>query len=227
MSDIFEEAQDALREEKIHAVWKEYGPTIIGVCAAIILGTAFVTGFQAWNKNHLESKTAQIIQALESEDAIKDLQPIIEQSSAGHQTIALLAAANTAIADENYEKAYAIYQSGLGTKGIDTNFQDLMRVMSVRTSLFLEENKDTTQNLVNMLQPVLDNNKSPWVWHARIEAATIMAHFEKDYEGALTHLKPFDNAKNIPQSILQRAQALKHVYALRAADNTQKPQTTK
>ena len=222
MSDIFEEAQDALREEKINAVWKEYGPTIIGVCAAIILGTAFVTGFQAWNKNHLESKTAQIIQALESDDAIKDLQPIIEKSSTGHQTIALLAAANTAIADENYEKAYNIYQSGLETKSIDPNFQDLMRVMSVRTSLFMTEDHNTVQNLVNMLQPVLDNNKSPWVWHARIEAATILAHFEKDYDRALAHLKPFDNAKNIPQSILQRAQALKHVYSLRANEKTRK-----
>ena len=225
MSDIFEEAQDALREEKINAVWKEYGPTIIGVCAAIILGTAFVTGFQAWNKNHLEDKTAQIIQALESDDAIKDLQPIIAESSAGHQTIALLAAANAAIADEDYEKAYSIYQSGLETKSIDPNFQDLMRVMSVRTALFRTEDHSTVQtvqNLVGMLQPVLDNNKSPWVWHARIEAATIVAHFEKDYERALTHLKPFDNAKNIPQSILQRAQALKHVYTLRADENTHK-----
>ena len=68
---------------------------------------------------------------------------------------------------------------------------------------------------------LLANNKSPWVWHARIEAAIITAHEKQDYEGALYYLNKFDTdqVKYVPSSLVQRAKSLAHVYRLKMAQN--------
>ena len=93
--------------------------------------------------------------------------------------------------------------------------RDLARILFI-------QNTDAPD--IKILQPLLSNDKSPWVWHARLEAAALTAHNKEDYQGALYYLKKFDSdkAQYLPATLKQRAQALSHVYTLKAQNSSSK-----
>ena len=70
------------------------------------------------------------------------------------------------------------------------------------------------ENALSILKPLLSDSKSPWQWHAKIEAATSEAK-QGNYDAALSYLNDFKDQTNLPASLKQRGDALTHVYTLK------------
>ena len=209
MSDIFREVDEALQQEKLEKIWKEYRSTIIACIAILIVGTALTKTYHGWNANRDATETARLMTALESDNPQAAIQTVIEDTRKGHSALGLMSAAGLLLSEDKKEEAAALYKKAAESRKTPRDMRDLARILYVQ---------NTTEGSIDILKPLLANEKSPWVWHARIEAAVLTAHQDQNYDKALEYLAPFKDVTTIPLSLKQRGQALAHVYQLKAAE---------
>ena len=207
MSDIFQEVDEALRQEKLAKIWQEYQIPIIAGLMALILGTAAITGFNSWNTARNAAETRALLSAIESNNTPEKLANFVKDTRDNHAAIASLNQANFMLEQGQNDEAAAIYTDLAGQRGTDKDLRDLARILAVRHSAA----PDT-----DLLTPVLNNSKSPWIWHARIEAALLAAHQDNDFTKALSFLDGIEKDNSVSASLKQRANALKNVYSYRS-----------
>lgn len=221
MSDIFREVDEALQQEKAAKFWKEYGPTLMACAVIIVLSTAASTAFMTWNKHRNAGETARLVEALENEQtAATMLQDIAKDTRTKHETLALMTAAGMLGEKKEYTQAAALYKQAYengGTKGLD----GLARILYVRSTL-ASNDEAKADDLLAVLKPVLNDDKGPWQWPAKIDAALIAAHLQKNYTAAAAHLQGAEDAINLPQSLSSRAQALQQLYSAKASAEPKK-----
>lgn len=213
MSDIFREVDEAMQQEKFVQIWQEYKSTIIASIAILILSSAATTFYRSWDVKRDTAETAKLMEAMNAQAPEAALAEVIGESRNGHEAIAFMNAAALHLEKGEDEKAVALYEQAINQGGLPRDFRDLARILYTRHA-------DSPS--LDILQPLLVNDKSPWRWQARIEAALITAHGDTpDYTKALEYLAPFEEATTLPLSLKQKAQSLSHLYAIKAAQ--QKP----
>lgn len=206
MSDIFREVDEALQKDKMAKIWKEYGSTIIAALIILVVSTALTTAYRSWDSSRDAEETARLMSALESDTPETNIQAIIKDTRKDHKALGLMAAAGILLEDGKKEEAAQLYKQAATSRKTPRNLRDLARILYIQ---------NTADASIDLLAPLLDNEKSPWVWHARIEAAVIVAHQDQDYTKALEYLAPFETVTTIPLSLKQRGQSLNHVYSLK------------
>lgn len=60
---LLKDADDALRQDKLQALWAEWGSTIIGVALMLVFGTMIGVGWKNWRYNVHTSQTKSLIEA--------------------------------------------------------------------------------------------------------------------------------------------------------------------
>lgn len=208
MSDIFREVDEALQQEKLAKIWKEYGTTIIAAIAVLIISTALTTAYHSWDNSRDGAETARLMEALESNTPAQSIQSVIKDTRKTHEALGIMTAAGLLIEENKKDEAAALYKQAAENRSTPRNLRDLARILYT-------QNASTDSKTMDILAPLLSNEKSPWIWHARIEAAVISAHQDQDYTKALAYLAPFKEVTTIPLSLKQRGLALAHVYQLK------------
>lgn len=208
MSDIFREVDEAMQQEKLLNIWNEYKNTIIAAIAILIVTATGTNLYHSWNNNRNAEETARLMQAMESNAPQEQLTKVIEDTRGNHAAVGRFIAANMAIEKGETAKAVSIYEVAAKDGSTPRDLRDLARILYVKNA---EEPK------LEILKPLLADDKSPWVWHARIEAATMAAN-DGDYDQALKYLENFESVTTIPLSLKQRGNALRHVYELKKND---------
>ncbi len=206
MSDIFREVDEALQQDKLLKIWKEYRSTIIAALAILILSTAITSFYRSWDTRRDATETERLTNALQADDPQAAIQEVIQDTRKGHKALGLMSAANLYLQDNKKTEAAALFKQIAEDRKSPRNIRDLARVLYVQNA---------KQADISLLKPLLRDDKSPWVWHARIEAAVFAAHNDKDYAQALEYLEPFKDVKYMPASLKQRALALTDVYTLK------------
>ena len=210
MSDIFREVDEAMQQEKLLQIWKEYSTTIIMAIVVLLVSSAGTSYYYKVKADKNAKETAKLVQALQSEEPSTALIEATKDTKASHKAIGLMSAANLNLQEGKKSEASALYQQVFEDKKAPRNIRDLARVFYTQTT-------DTPS--LDILDPVLVNKKSPWLWQAKIEAAVISAHQDNDYTKALNYLAGISDEEYIPFSLKQRGQALQHVYSLKAAQD--------
>lgn len=95
---LLKEADEALRQEKMEAMWKEWGQTIVGVALMVIFGTMLGVGWKNWRNSVHESSTQALImtQAESSPMAIEEANDL----SGAHKGIADLLTASALVTND-------------------------------------------------------------------------------------------------------------------------------
>ena len=110
MADIFNEVDEALKQEKMQKLWAEYGSTVILAAVLLVLSTAAATGYKSWDARRDGQETARLIDALEGETPIADLEKISRDTRSGHKAVALLTAAGLHTEKGEFSQAAALYK---------------------------------------------------------------------------------------------------------------------
>ncbi len=205
MPDIFEEVDEALKKEKLEKIWEEYKTTIIACIAILIIGTAMGSAYHSWNNSRNATETAKLLTALDADNTDQALLSAVEKTRANHKAVGLLNAASLLKEAGKQDEALALYTQLIATKSAPRTLRDLARI------LYSQNGGD---DALSALKPLLTDSKSPWQWHAKIEAATREAA-QGNYDAALSYLKGFKEQTNLPASLKQRGDALTHVYTLK------------
>lgn len=203
MADIFQEVDEALKQEKAEKFWNEYKNTIITAIIVLIGTTAIGSAYKSWDTSADQKQTAALLSALDASDPKTSLEEFANDTRRGHEVVANMTKA-ALLLESNKEGAAEIYTSIANKRSAPDDFRDLARILAVRHG--------TKDDALKLLKPILKDKNNTFHWHARLEAATYAAHTENDYTKAIEYLAPFSEKALIPDSLKQTAQALLHVY---------------
>ena len=91
---IFREVDEELRGDRMRAIWRRFGPYIIGAAVAVVLIVAANEGWSWWQNSTAARSSDQFYAALElaergdSESALTALNEVVAEGSGGYPTLA-------------------------------------------------------------------------------------------------------------------------------------------
>lgn len=214
MTDLITETEDQMRRERLEALWKEHKFTLASIIAGIILGTALYSGLKHWQTAQKIKGTNAMFEILDDKTFPNNVALDTEIGGpAGLEALTLLKAADGYLKQEQEPDAIALYQTVQQNKNAPESFRSLALLMEVRL-LAAREDSDKAA-LVEKLKPIAANDKSPYQAHARLEIGSLYGALEQ-YEEAGTWLEKIKEMPLLPETLYMRAQALSHVYKVRA-----------
>lgn len=216
MADIFSEVDDIMRQERIEKFFKEHGRFVLAFVAVVILGTAFVSGYNAWNNSVNKTQTDKLLTLLEDATFPDNIKSAELDMRGGLKGIALLTAAGTFLENGKTEAALSLYTQAAGDKSIPDDLRQLAILTTVRLETSGRGTEETSNtDLQARLETVWKDTGSPWRYHAHLEAAALYAHQDQDFTKSKEHLRKILETKNLPDTLYAKAQALNHIYGLK------------
>lgn len=208
-NNLLLEVDEAMRWERIEKVWKNYGNYIIGFIIAVILATAIMSGWNAWNRHVNARNTNDLITLLDDKNFPANISEDMKLKGP-LRGIAYINAAGAAMSKDKDADALKFFKLAADEKSAPGEIRDLGILMQAR--LLAEDGKTSTADIDKLMQPVLGNKKSPWYHHALLDAAGYAAKGE-DYNKARGYLKNIMDDKNVLQGLKIKADALDRLYA--------------
>lgn len=213
MSDLLRDVDDAMRVEKMQALWNEHKVALVTGIVALILGTSAHTAWNAWHASQKRQDTSALLSALEMPKPLPALEQLASEKGNAARGITAMTAAANAMTAKNYDAALDIYAQLISDRSAPAIFRDLAIVQSV--NLRLDQNdKVTAPELLKEIEPVAGNEKSPWYGQGLMARAIVKAHKGKDVKGAIADLEKISATESLPSSLRERAQALIDIYKL-------------
>jgi len=207
MSDIFQEVDEALQKEKFEKIWHDHKEKIIAAIAVLIIGSGAFSFYNSWNTKKDGADTAKLMASLEAEPNAEELTKISNETRKGVATLGSFLNAGLKLEADKPAEAVKQYEMIINKTAPSNAMEDLARVLKSQYS-------DDANADLKILKPVLADAKSPFHWHARLQAATIEAQSNQDFAKAIEYLDPILNTDNVSATLKQRAAALSHVYQI-------------
>ncbi len=212
MSDLLAEVDEMMRRERMEKLWKEHGNTLLAFVAFVILATAALSGYRAWNNSANEASTEQLITLLGAADFPGNIDGAELDMRGGHRGIALLSAAGLLLKEGKTEDAIGLYTKASEDGGIPADLRQLATLMQVRL-LASSDLAPSPEELAKRLQDVAGDKGSPWQFYAHLDIAALKAA-TGNYDEAMEHLSVVQAGQGAPDNLVQNARALEHLYRL-------------
>jgi len=162
MTDIFREVDEALREDRVKAIWSRYGTLIIAGAVAVVAATGAYVGWRSYSQSQAQSQTRALVQAeaqavADPKNAVAAYAAVAADSSADHAALARLLEARADLDAGKRDAAGDLYQQIAGDSGVNPAIRDLARLYSAMARL--DDGDPAT--LAGELAP-LAADTSPW-----------------------------------------------------------------
>ena len=216
-NELIHDVEESLKQERLHALWKEYGPYLIGGVVIAILLTALISGYRTWEQKTGEAKTEILVDAMSVENVTESVDNIRGELGPGQRTVADLSKAGIHLSTDDRQAALLDLQSLAADKSTPQPYRDFARLQAVR----LQTGEAGSEALINELQPLLKDKDNIWHFHALYQAALIAGDTAQDYPQALDYLNQlFDERDdNVSEQLINQATALQAVYETRMAES--------
>lgn len=205
MSDIFREIDEELRRDSLEQLWKRYATYIIAVAVLIVLATAGVMGWRAYQDKQREAQGAQYNAALDlvhqgkDADAAAAFTSLTQTADSGRAVLARLEEAASKINSNDVPGAIAAYDQVAADNSADQGLRDAATVLSARYML----DTGDPQAVIAKLQP-LAASASPW--HGLALELTALAELKAgDKAKAHSAFDSLSKDTTVPQGVRQRA----------------------
>jgi hypothetical protein len=132
---IFREVDEELRGDRLRALWKRFGPYIIGAAVAVVLVVALNEGWTWWQKSNSARSSDQFYAALERAEAgdiagaQEVLNGVVAQGSGAYPTLARFRQASLLAREGKVEAAVAAYDA-LATAESNPRLRDLALLLA-------------------------------------------------------------------------------------------------
>ncbi len=214
MSDLLQEVDEIMRQERMKKLWDENKNYIITFVVGTILLTALVSGYRSWNTSQQHKQTAELSTLQTAENYPENILSADKlKLRGGLRGIAYLNAGNAFLAEDKTDEALQIFQKASADKGIPTDLRSLAVLMNVRLASNTEG--ADTKELLSLLTPIAGSSGNAYAPQAHLEMALLQAHKLGDYEKAQAHLTEILETPNVPETLYNRARDLSGLYRLK------------
>ena len=163
MSDVFQEVDEELREEKYKSIWRKFRYYVIGGLILFILGIAANAFWKDYNLKEINNRSERFFTAIEmaQEDkinAITLLEEFANQEEKNSEYNALIARFTEAAirrSEKDFNGALVIYQS-LKDNNISNFYEDYAKLSSVEMLIALNNKKDAKLILDDLISNTSD-----------------------------------------------------------------------
>ena len=163
MSDVFQEVDEELREEKYKSIWRKFRYYLIGGLILFILGIAVNAFWKDYNLKEINERSERFFTAIEmaQEDkvnAITLLEEFANQEEKNSEYNALIARFTEAAirrSEKDFNGALVIYQS-LEENNISNFYEDYAKLSSVEMLIALNNKKDAKLILDDLISNTSD-----------------------------------------------------------------------
>lgn len=215
MTDVFDQIEDDLRQQKLQQFWKENGAWIIGGAIGAVLLTGVLTLYRHWEHGRDIRSTTEMMRIAATYD-MPQLETFAEKTDKKHAVMARLLAASRYAEKKEYDKAIALYAAAANTRGADPVWRDFARIHS----LSLRLDKDPSDALKKELSP-LTKDSNPWRFMA-LEMEGLLAARDGHMKEAADIMTKIAANPLAPEDQRQRAVSLRALYA---ADTRNEPKS--
>lgn len=224
MPDIFEEVDEALRRERVAALWGRHKVLIVAALVGVVVGTGIYSGWRSWAQTRAEQATSALLAAQKATDKAAELEAFAAARQGDMRALALFEAADALAAREDFTKARVLYRQIADAPDISKIHRDRARILSAR-ALGKPADKDPSVDpdqaeakraLVEM-DSILAEKDNVWAPQARLAAAILSAYRLDDPARARGYLAGLTTgeSQDIPVSLHRLAKNIDHVLALR------------
>jgi len=163
VSDVFQEVDEELREEKYKSIWRKFRYYVIGGLILFILGIAANAFWKDYNLKEINDRSEKFFTAIEmaQEDkvnAITLLEKFANQEERNSEYNALIARFTEAAirrSEKDFNGALLIYQS-LEDNNISNFYEDYAKLSSVEMLIALNNKKDAKLILDDLISNTSD-----------------------------------------------------------------------
>lgn len=202
--DIFKEVEEQMRQERMNALWKKFGPYILGIAALILLTVVGVQYYQKYTKDIAAKDGQKLIEALDiindpqmdNEQGMNQLVELVENGSNGYPTIAKFRLAS------EYEKDSAKHDAAItlySELSKEAEIEEMKSLATIRKAYLEMDRKDYAS-----LQADLSALHGKWIIF-KDEILGAKAYEEKDFETAMSHFDAILTSENASSSVTRRA----------------------
>jgi hypothetical protein len=219
MSDLIIEVDEAMKQERLEKLWKEYGGILISFLLMLILATAANAGYHAWiqHRNYKQTNIYMDVLAKDNPSA-DDLLAILPQMTDGMKSIVSLRAAGIALENGNTEKALTIYRT-IDADETQKEHNPMLSTLAKYIITGLDKDMSLEDKIKNYETLASDIN-NPWRYNALLDAALLQATQNKDYSKARGYLAKITGADSIAsKGMKQKAQSLDILYQAQQNEN--------
>jgi hypothetical protein len=205
LSDIFREIDEELRRDNLEQLWKRYGSYLLVLAILIVVATAAVMGWRAYQQKEREAQGVQYAAALDlvhqdkEADAAAAFAELAQKADHGRAVLARLEEAASKINSSDIPGALAVYDQVAADSSVDPGFRDAATILSARYTL----DKGDPQTVIAKLQP-LTVSTSPWHGIA-LELSAFAALKAGDKTKAHADFDTLSKDTTAPQGVRQRA----------------------
>ena len=208
MADLLVEVDEAMKQERLEKLWRQYGGFFIGFLLILILGTAANAGYKSWSSAKNAAQTALYLDVVDQPDYnAQDLLDLAPSLHGGFRDVVTLRSAGLFLEQEDLEKARVTYDS--------LSQYAKSRPVAQISSYMAAVLTDHAEEKLAALQAVTSGENSPWRYRAALDSALLQADVVKDYTKAREHLSVILEADIVPPTLKQKAQSLDLLYALK------------
>ena len=203
VSDIFEEVEEKLREDKLQVWWSKYGNVAIGAAVGLVLFVGAYSAYQSWRSSvnaATGERFAVLQQSIQSDPAAAQAALTTFEKSAhgGYKALAEMERAGALQAQGDLRGAVAAFDNAARL----ANEPVIKQSAQLRAAYVAAETENFTA-LEGRLQPLIDS-RGPFSYLAR-ELVGVKAYEAGQPERARTEFTYLETALDAPDGVRQRA----------------------
>lgn len=128
------EVNEELRSEQMKAVWRRFGPILIGAAVAIVIGTAAYVGYNHWSESKASASGDQFLAALDlgnagkNDEAMLILSELEKQGHGAYPVLATLRIAGLQLKEGHVNEAIAGFDAVAADKNAPVSIREVARL---------------------------------------------------------------------------------------------------
>jgi hypothetical protein len=207
MSDdsFFREVNEELRRDQAKALWERFGPAVIGLAVAVVLGTAAYVGWEYWvetraNKSGDDFSAAlQLANSGKSDEALAAFDALEKDGYGAYPVLARMRAATVLFEKGDFAGAVKEFDEVANDSSIPGSIRDLARL---RAALILVDNGSYDEVSARAEPLIADTNT---MRHSAREALGLSAWKAGKTKDALALFDQIASDDGAPRNLRQRA----------------------
>jgi hypothetical protein len=210
MSDdsFIREVNEELRQDQAKALWKRYGPMVIGAAVLIVVATAAWVGYEYWTQSRANASGDRFSTALDlagkgqNDEALAALQELEADGYGAYPVLARLRAATVMAEKGESETAVAEFDAVAADGSVPASIRDMARL---RAGYLLVDN-GSYEDVASRVEVLTADSSS--LRHAAREALALSAWREGRAADALTLFEQIVADEEAPRNTRQRAEVM-------------------
>lgn len=204
---LLQQAEEDLRQEKLKAVWNEYGNWVIGAVVLVVLGTAVSSLYGAWISNRNATRTDTVLAAVDSSNVI-----IPETISSAHDVVLAMIEADSSLEDAP-DISLNTYEMVANSGRAPEHQKYIAQWNQIRLEAQSASNEDLP-TYVAALRTLTDNESNPYRAQIALDAAVLAGERLQNYGMALELLQIAESSFQQFDPAMRLVNDLRTLYTL-------------